>query len=69
MYALSSGKLDKYKYQTGEQLVPKSGPIEKARFEYSLLGQIFIKRFEEEENKKYGLLKRLKNNEDKNEEP
>ena len=59
---MSSGKLDQYQYLAGEELAPKSGPIEKTRFEYSTLGQIYIKGLEEEEeNKNYGLLKRLKN--------
>ena len=41
--ALSSGKCDKYEYLTGGEMIPKSELIEKTRFEYSLLGQIFIK--------------------------
>ena len=40
---------------------------EQVRFEYSPLGKIFNKGLKEE-NKKEGLLKRLKNIEDKNEE-
>ena len=43
--ALSSKKLDKYKYRTGEDLRYKLGIIEKAKFEYSPLGEAFNKVF------------------------
>ena len=55
--ALSSNNLDKYEYLTREDL----------KFYYSPLGNIFTKGFKEED-KKEGLLKKLKNIEDKNEE-
>ena len=58
--ALSSKNLDKYEYLTGEDLGLKPSTIEKAKFEYSPLGL-------SEEDKKEGLLKKLKNIEDKNE--
>ena len=59
--ALSSNNLDKYKYLTGEDLGFKPSSIEQAKFEYSPLGKIFNKGLEKEEDKKEGLLKRLKN--------
>ena len=65
--ALSSNNLDKYEHLTGEDLGLKPSNIEKAKFEYSLLGKIFNKGLSEED-KKEGLLKKLKNSEDKNEE-
>ena len=62
--ALSSGKLDKYEYLTGEDLGYRTDPVQKARFEYSTLGQVFNKGLTTDE-KQEGLLKRLKNIEDK----
>ena len=66
--ALSSNNLDKYEYLTSEDLglTPNSG--EKAKFEYSLLGKIFNKGLDKNDQKG-GLLKRLKNIRDKNGEP
>ena len=60
MFALSSNNLDKYKYLTGEDLGLKPSNVEQAKFEYSTLGKIFNKELKEED-KKEGLLKRLKN--------
>ena len=39
--ALSSGKIDKYEYLTGEEILPsdQSRIIEQANFTYSLLGK------------------------------
>ena len=65
--ALSSNNSEKYEYLTGEDLGFKPSTFEQAKYEYSLLGKIFTKGLEKEEDKKQGLLKRLKNNEDKNE--
>ena len=62
--ALSSGKLDNYEYLTGEDLGYRPDPIQKAKFEYSYLGQVFSKGLTTDE-KSEGLLKRLKNIEDK----
>ena len=62
--ALSSGKLDKYEYLTGEDLGYRPDPIQKANFEYSPLGQVFNKGLTTDE-KSEGLLKRLKDIEDK----
>ena len=63
---MSSNNLDKYECLTGEDLGLKpSTTVEQAKFEYSPLSKFFNKVFKEEE-KKEGLLKRLKNIEDKN---
>ena len=60
--ALSSNNLDKYKLLTGEDLglKPKPSTIEQAKFEYSPLGKVFNKGLTEED-KKEGILRRLKN--------
>ena len=62
--AFSSGKFDKYEYLTGEDLGYRPDPVQKAKFEYSLLGQVFHKGLDKSE-KSEGLLKRLNNIEDK----
>ena len=59
--------MDKYELLTGEDLDIKPSTIEQARFEYSPLGKIFNKGLTEGD-KKEGLLKRLENIKDKNEE-
>ena len=43
--ALSSGKLDKYEYLTGEEILPTNQQqiIEQAKFIYSPLGKVFEK--------------------------
>ena len=43
MSALSSGKIDKYQYLTGEKILPskKQQIIEQAKFTYSPLGKTF----------------------------
>ena len=62
---LSSGNLDKYEYLTKKKdLNYKPDPIQKAKFEYSPLSQVFNKGLESDERQE-GLLKRLKNVEDK----
>ena len=63
--AYSSGNLPKYEYLTKKDLGQKPDAFEQAKFEYSLLGKVFtdgLEKFERNE----GLLKRLKNIEDKN---
>ena len=65
--ALSSNNLDKYEYLTGEDLGLKPSTVEQAKFEYSPLGKVFTKGLDKSDQKE-GLLKRLKNIEDKNEE-
>ena len=57
--ALSSKELYKYDYLTGENLGYKPEVVEQANFEYCLLGKVFNKGLEKED-KKEGLLKRLK---------
>ena len=64
---LSSGELEKYQYLTGEDLGYKPDVNQKAKFEYSPLGKVFNKGLDESD-KKEGLLKKLKNIEDKNEQ-
>ena len=65
--AYSSGDLRKYEYLTGEDFGYKPSVVEQAKFDYSPLGKFFNKGLNEED-KKEGLLKRLKNIEDKTEE-
>ena len=65
--AFASNNLDKYEYLTGEDLDLKPSTVEHAKFEYSPLGKIINKGLGEEDRKE-GLLKRLENNKDKNEE-
>ena len=44
MSALSSGKVDKYEYLTGEEILPyQQQIIEQAKFTYSPLGKAFEK--------------------------
>ena len=62
--ALSSGDLDKYEYLTGKDLQYKTDPVQKAKFEYSPLGQVFNKGLDSSEKQDW-LLKRLTNIEDK----
>ena len=57
--ALSSKNLDKYEYLTGEDLNYKPSTVEQAKFDYSPLSKFFNKGLKEED-KKEGLLKRLK---------
>ena len=59
--------MKKYKYLTGEDLAYESSVIERAKFDDSPFGKVFIKGLNEDDQKE-GLLKRLKNTEDKNEE-
>ena len=63
--ALSSNNLNKYELLTGEDSGLKPSTIEQAKFGYSPLGKVFNKGLSEDD-KKEGLLKRLKNVEDKN---
>ena len=65
--AFFSNNLDKYEYLTGDNLGLKPSTVEQARFEYSPLSK-FLNKGLKEEDKKEGLLKRLKNIEHKNEE-
>ena len=65
--ALSSGKIHKYEYLTGEDMLPSSQQqiIEQARFTYSPLGKIFekqLKTTEDQEQKQVETLNTLKSN-------
>ena len=50
--ALSFSKLDKYEYLTGEDLGLKPNTVEREKFEYSPLGNIFNKGLDKDEVKK-----------------
>ena len=63
--AYSSGDLPKYEYLTKKDLGYKPDAIEKVKFEYSPLGKVFTDGLNKSD-KKEGLLKRLKNIENKN---
>ena len=62
--AYSSDDLPKYEYLTKKDLNYKPNAFEQAKFEYSPLGKVFIDGLNKT-NKKEGLLKRLRNIEDK----
>ena len=64
---MPSNNLDKYEYLTGKDVGLKPSTVEQTRLEYSPLSKFFNKGFKEED-KKEGLLKRLKNIQDKNEQ-
>ena len=63
--AYSSGDLPKYKYLTKKDLGYKPDGFEHAKFEYSPLGKVFADGLDKSERNE-GLLKRLKNIEDRN---
>ena len=65
--ALSSNNLDENEYLTGEDLGLKPSTVEQEKFEYSPLGKIFNKGLSKDD-KKEGILKRLENIKDKNDE-
>ena len=63
--ALSSGKLHKYEYLTGEDILPSNQQqiIEQAKFTYSRLGKAFdkqIKTIKDQGNKQFDALENLK---------
>ena len=62
--AYSSGDLPKYEYLTKKDLNYKPNAFGQAKFEYSPLGKVFIDELDKPDRKE-GLLKRLKNIEDK----
>ena len=63
--AYISGDLPKYEYLTKKDLKYKSDAFEQAKFEYSPLGKVFTNELDKSDRNK-GLLKRLKNIEDRN---
>ena len=62
--AYSSGDLPKYDYLTKKDLEYKPDAFEQAKFEYSSLGKVFTDGLDKSDRKE-GLLKRLKNIEDR----
>ena len=62
--AYSSGDLPKYEYLSKKDLNYKPNAFEQAKFKYSPLGEVFIDGLDKSDRKE-GLLKRLKNIEDK----
>ena len=62
--AYSSSDLPKYEYLTKKDLNYKPNAFEQAKFEYSPLGKVFIDGSDKSDRKE-GLLKKLKNIEDK----
>ena len=63
--AYSSGDLPKYEYLIKKDLGYKPDAVEKVKFEYSTIGKVFTDGLaKEDEPKKVGLFKRLKNIED-----
>ena len=62
--AYSSSDLPKYEYLTKKDLGYKPDAFEQEKFEYSPLGKVFTDRLDKS-NRKEGLLKRLKNIEDR----
>ena len=63
--AYYSGDLPKYEYLTKKNWGYKPDAFEQAKFEYSPLGKVFIDRLHKSDRNE-GLLKRLKNIEDRN---
>ena len=61
----SSGDLPKYEYLTKKDLGYKPDAVEKVKFKYSPIGKVFTDGLaKEDESKKVGLFKRIKNIED-----
>ena len=63
--AYSSGDLPKYEYLTKNDLGYKPDAFEQAKFEYSPLGKVFTDGWDKSDRNE-GLLKRLKNIENRN---
>ena len=63
--AYSSGDLPKYEYLSKKDLGYKPDAFEQVKFEYSLLGKVFADELDKSDRNE-GLLKRLKNIEDRN---
>ena len=62
--ALSSGKIDKYEYLTGEEILPSNQQqiIEQAKFSYSPLGKAFEKQTKTIEDKGEKQIKAIQDN-------
>ena len=65
--AVSSGELEKHEYLTGENLGYKPDVVQKAKFEYSALGQVFNKGLDAN-NKKRRTFEETKNIDGQNEQ-
>ena len=68
--ALSSGRIDKYEYFTGKEILPSNQQqtIEQAKFTYSPLGKSFekqIKTIEDQGHKQFKALKAFKSDNEK----
>ena len=60
---LSSGKIDKYEYLTGEEILPSNQQInEEAKFTYSPLGKAFEKQTKTIEDQGEKQIKAIKDN-------
>ena len=59
--ALVSGELRKCEYLTGEDLGYGPSVLQQTKFDYSSLGKVFNKGLDDKDDKKEGLLNRLKN--------
>ena len=62
--ALSSGKLDKYEYLTGEEMLPSNQRqiIQQAKFNYSPLGKVFEKQIKTIKDQGYKQVKAIQDN-------
>ena len=62
--ALSSGKIDKYEYLTGEEILPSNQQqiIDQAKFTYSPLGKAFEKQIKTIEDQGEKQIKAIQNN-------
>ena len=62
--ALSSGKIDKYEYFTGEEILPSNQQqiLQKAKFTYSPLGKAFEKQIKTIEDQEKKQVKAIQNN-------
>ena len=62
--ALSSGKIDKYEYLTGEEILPSNQKqiIEQAKFTYSPLGKPFEKQAKTTEDQGQKQIKAIEDN-------
>ena len=65
--ALSSGKIDRYEYLTGEEILPcnQRQILEQAKFEYPPLGKVFEKQTKTIEDEGEKQVKTLENNVEK----
>ena len=61
--SLSSGKIDKYEYLTGEERLPSSQRqiLEETKFSYSPLGKAFRKQIKSNKEKKERQIKAIQN--------